>query len=123
VDVSPGQRATALLALALAGGREPLIIDQPEDDLDNRYIYDEVVKVLADVCQERQVIVATHNANLPVLGDAELVVAFDAQAAQGRVLACGGLEDAAVAEWSRKILEGGEAAFHARYRRYQAAKP
>jgi ABC-type lipoprotein export system ATPase subunit len=56
-DVSPGQRATALLALALAGGNEPLLIDQPEDDLDNRYIYEEVVSVLADVCHRRQVIV------------------------------------------------------------------
>lgn len=120
-EVSPGQRATALLALALAGGREPLVIDQPEDDLDNRYIYDEVVKVLAEVCQSRQVIVATHNANIPILGDAEMVLALDAEAARGKVLACGGLEDAAVAEWSRKILEGGEAAFTARHRRYQAA--
>lgn len=121
-EVSPGQRATALLALALAGGREPLVIDQPEDDLDNRYIYDEVVKVLADVCQSRQVIVATHNANIPILGDAELVLALDAEAARGKVLACGGLEDADVAQWSRKILEGGEAAFTARHRRYHAAR-
>jgi DNA repair exonuclease SbcCD ATPase subunit len=121
-EVSPGQRATALLALALAAGREPLVIDQPEDDLDNRYIYDEVVKVLVKVCQSRQVIVATHNANIPILGDAEMVLALDAEAARGRVLACGGLEDAGVAEWSRSILEGGEAAFAARHRRYQAAR-
>lgn len=123
IEVSPGQRATALLALALAGGREPVIIDQPEDDLDNRYIYDEVVKVLAEVCQARQVIVATHNANIPVLGDAEMVVALDAHAARGIVLASGGLENPDVAEWSRKILEGGEAAFQARHRRYLAANP
>lgn len=122
-EVSPGQRATALLALALAGGREPLIIDQPEDDLDNRYIYDEVVTVLARVCESRQVVVATHNANIPILGDAEMVLALDAQSDQGTVLACGGLEDPEVAQWARKILEGGEAAFHARHRRYQAARP
>lgn len=121
-DVSPGQRATALLALVLAGGHEPLVIDQPEDDLDNQYIYDEVVKVLASVCQSRQVIVATHNANIPILGDAEMVLALDAEASRGKVLACGGLETADVAEWSRKILEGGEAAFQARHRRYQAAR-
>jgi len=120
-EVSPGQRATALLALALAGGSEPLLIDQPEDDLDNRYIYDEVVSVLADVCHRRQVIVATHNANIPILGDAEMVVALDAEAARGSVLAAGGLEDPAVSEWARRILEGGEEAFDARHRRYQAA--
>lgn len=121
-EVSPGQRATALLALALAGGTEPLLIDQPEDDLDNRYIYEEVVSVLADVCHRRQVIVATHNANIPILGDAEMLVALDAEAERGRVLAYGGLEDAEVAEWARRILEGGEEAFDARHRRYQAAR-
>lgn len=122
VNVSPGQRAMALLALALAGGTEPLVIDQPEDDLDNRYIYDEVVKVLAVVCQRRQVIVATHNANIPILGDAELVLALDADGKKAKVLASGGLEDPTVAEWARRILEGGEAAFQARHRRYQAAR-
>lgn len=122
VNVSPGQRAMALLALALAGGVEPLIIDQPEDDLDNRYIYDEVVKVLADVCQHRQVVVATHNANIPILGDAELVLALDADGRRARVLACGGLEDPKVTEWARRILEGGEDAFEARHRRYQSGR-
>jgi ABC-type lipoprotein export system ATPase subunit len=121
-EVSPGQRATALLAMALAGGHEPLIVDQPEDDLDNQYIYDEVVRVIADVCQSRQVIVATHNANIPILGDAELVLALDAESSRSSVLACGGLENADVAVWARKILEGGEAAFQARHRRYQAAR-
>jgi len=121
-EVSPGQRAMALLALALASGTEPLVIDQPEDDLDNRYIYDEVVGVLSRVCESRQVIVATHNANIPVLGDAELVLALDADADRSRVLACGGLESAEVADHSRQILEGGDQAFLARHRRYQAAE-
>jgi len=120
--VSPGQRAMALLALALASGAEPLVIDQPEDDLDNRYIYDEVVGVLSRVCETRQVIVATHNANIPVLGDAELVLALDADAGRSRVLACGGLESAEVAEQARQILEGGDQAFLARHRRYLAAE-
>ena len=120
-DVSPGQKATALLALALAGGSEPLIIDQPEDDLDNRYIYDEVVQVLSRVCETRQVIVATHNANIPVLGDAEMLIALDAKASKGSVLACGGLEDGEVATWARKILEGGEVAFQARHDRYRGS--
>jgi len=121
-EVSPGQRAMALLALALASGTEPLVIDQPEDDLDNRYIYDEVVGVLSRVCETRQVIVATHNANIPVLGDAELVLALDADADRGRVLACGGLEVPRVADQARQILEGGDQAFLARHRRYLAAE-
>jgi hypothetical protein len=116
--VSPGQRATALLALVLANGVEPLVIDQPEDDLDNRYVYEEIVKLLAEVCQHRQVIVATHNANIPILGDAELVVALDAEADRGMVLAAGGFENPVVAEKARHILEGGDEAFRARQRRY-----
>jgi ABC-type cobalamin/Fe3+-siderophores transport system ATPase subunit/predicted nuclease with TOPRIM domain len=120
--VSPGQRATALLALVLANGVEPLVIDQPEDDLDNRYVYEEIVKLLAEVCQHRQVIVATHNANIPILGDAELVVALDAEADRGMVLAAGGFENPVVAEKARHILEGGDEAFRARQRRYLAVR-
>ena len=121
-DLSPGQRSTALLALALTAGDEPLLIDQPEDDLDNRYIFAEVVQVLARVCQRRQVIVATHNANIPILGDAEMVVALDAGASKGTVLAAGGLENPAVTEQARHILEGGDEAFRARQRRYLSSK-
>ena len=121
-EVSPGQRATALLALALVSGNSPLIIDQPEDDLDNRYIYDEVVKVLRAVCKARQVIVATHNANVAVLGDAELVLALDADSGHGKVIALGGLESPDVAEATRRILEGGDEAFRARHRRYLASE-
>jgi ABC-type cobalamin/Fe3+-siderophores transport system ATPase subunit len=112
----------ALLALALASGTEPLLIDQPEDDLDNRYIYEEVVKVLSRVCEGRQVIVATHNANIPILGDADLILALDARADRSRVLASGGLESAEVAAQARQILEGGDQAFLARHRRYLAAE-
>lgn len=123
-DLSPGQRSTALLSLSLAltAGEEPLLIDQPEDDLDNRYIFAEVVQVLARVCQRRQVIVATHNANIPILGDAEMIVALDAGSDKGTVLAAGGLEDPAVTEQARHILEGGDDAFRARQRRYLSSK-
>ena len=75
------------------------------------------------MCQKRQVIVATHNANIPVLGDAELLVAVDADAQRSRVEALGGFEDAAVASYARRILEGGEDAFRARQRRYSAHAP
>lgn len=117
-DASPGQAATAMLELALISSDEPLIIDQPEDDLDNRFIYDEVVTKVAEVAAHRQVIVATHNANIPVLGDAELILALDATTDKGKVLACGGLDEPAVADTARRILEGGAQAFDERARRY-----
>src|SRR5438093_13570192 len=110
-----------MLALALVSGADPLNIDPPEDDLDNRFIFEDVVSLLIKVCEHRQVIVATHNANIPVLGDAEMVVAFDAISDRGIVLAAGGLEEAAVAESARKILEGGDEAFKSRHKRYLAA--
>jgi len=119
-EVSPGQRSMALLALALVNGDEPLIIDQPEDDLDNRFIYEDLVKLLAEVCSHRQLIVATHNANIPILGDAELVVALDASNERSHVLASGGLEETIVAEQARRILEGGDEAFMSRFKRYLA---
>jgi ABC-type lipoprotein export system ATPase subunit len=122
-DASPGQAATAMLELALIASDEPLIIDQPEDDLDNRFIYDEVVAKVAEVASERQVIVATHNANIPVLGDAELVLALDATTDRGEVLVCGGLDEENVADMARRILEGGKAAFEERSRRYATKSP
>jgi hypothetical protein len=66
------------------------------------------------------VIVVTHDANIPIVGDAELVVALDAEAKKGRILACGGLERPDVARHARDILEGGEEAFNERMRRYPA---
>jgi ABC-type multidrug transport system ATPase subunit len=120
--VSPGQRATAMLALALATGVDPLIIDQPEDDLDNRYIYDQVVRQLADVAGGRQVIVATHNPNIPILGDAEMILALDATVDRSHVVACGAIDEPDVAEAARHILEGGDEAFRARARRYRGAR-
>ena len=78
----------------------------------------EVVTKVAEVAAHRQVIVATHNANIPVLGDAELILALDATTDKGRILACGGLDEPAVADTARKILEGGAQAFDERARRY-----
>lgn len=122
-EASPGQAATALLELALIAGDEPLIIDQPEDDLDNRFIYDEVVQKIAAVADRRQLIVATHNANVPVLGDAELILALEASSERSRVLANGGLDEIHVAKTARKILEGGAEAFEARAQRYSRGIP
>jgi DNA repair ATPase RecN len=81
-QLSGGQKATTLLLLVFAQGGRPLILDQPEDDLDNRFVYDDVVTLLraekgvADPARRRQIIAATHNANIPVNGDAELVLSL-----------------------------------------------
>ena len=86
-DLSTGQKATALLLLLLLESEAPLIVDQPEDDLDNRFITEGVVPRMREEKQRRQFLFSTHNANIPVLGDAELIVGLSAtgEAEHGRM--------------------------------------
>jgi ABC-type cobalamin/Fe3+-siderophores transport system ATPase subunit len=119
-DLSKGQRATALLLLLLGASTAPLVIDQPEDDLDNRFVFDGVVKSLRKLKGERQVIASTHNANVPVLGDAELIVALEGDGQHGRPApdGIGSLDDAPIRALAERILEGGPEAFNARQHLY-----
>ena len=114
---SPGQKTAALLAFLLSYGDEPLILDQPEDDLDNRLIYDLIVTQLREVKRHRQVIVVTHNANIVVNGDAELVVALAARGGESQKECEGSLQERTVRETICAVMEGGRKAFEDRYRR------
>jgi len=69
-----GQKATAVLLLLLLESEAPLVVDQPKDDLDNRFITEGVVPKMREEKRRLQFVFATHNANIPVLGDAELIV-------------------------------------------------
>lgn len=119
-DLSKGQRATALLLLLLGASNAPLVIDQPEDDLDNRFVYDGIVTNLRNLKGKRQIIASTHNANVPVLGDAELIVALEGDGRNGRAAAdgIGSLDDVAIRSHVENVLEGGPAAFNARQHLY-----
>ncbi|MGP4033382.1 TrlF family AAA-like ATPase [Pseudarthrobacter sp. 1C304] len=119
-DLSKGQRATALLLLLLGASSSPLVIDQPEDDLDNRFIYDGIVTRLRDLKGSRQIIVSTHNANVPVLGDADLVIALEGDGRNGWLApgGIGSLDAHAVREYAEDLLEGGRDAFRARQHLY-----
>ena len=114
---SPGQKTAALLAFLLSYGEEPLILDQPEDDLDNQLIYELIVKQLRDVKRRRQVIVVTHNANIVVNGDAELVTALAARGGATQKDCDGTLQEKVVRQKVCTIMEGGNEAFEQRYRR------
>jgi hypothetical protein len=114
---SPGQKTASLLAFLLSYGEEPLILDQPEDDLDNLLIYGLIVTQLREVKQHRQVIVVTHNANIVVNGDAELVVALAARGGQTQIEASGSLQEKNVRDTICSVMEGGRTAFEQRYRR------
>ena len=114
---SPGQQTAALLAFALGHGSEPIILDQPEDDLDNTLIYDLLVSQLRETKLRRQVIVVTHNPNIVVHGDAEFVLSLEAGNGQTRVACEGGLQERKVRDEICRIMEGGREAFESRYRR------
>ncbi len=120
---SPGQKTAALLAFLLSYGEEPLILDQPEDDLDNYLIYDLIVKQLRTIKKNRQIIVVTHNANIVVNGDAELVIALKSQNGETQFECTGSLQDNSVRETICAIMEGGREAFEQRYRRITVGKP
>lgn len=117
---SPGQKTAALLAFILSYGDEPLIMDQPEDDLDNHLIYDLVVRQLKNMKQRRQIIIVTHNANIVVNGDSENVIALDTPHGQTRISIQGSLQEPGVRKEICEIMEGGSEAFNMRYRRIKA---
>lgn len=119
-DLSRGQKATALLLLLLSASSAPLVIDQPEDDLDNRFIYTGVVQHLRALKGRRQLIVSTHNANVPVLGDSELLVALESKQGHGMPFqdGIGSLDSAVIRKLAEDILEGGRDAFDARQHLY-----
>ena len=119
---SLGQRASALLLYVLSQRQnDVIIIDQPEDDLDNQTIYDDVIKLLREMKPCAQFIFATHNANFPVLGDAEQVHACRYQ--DDKVSVQSGSVDAhTVQEAIINIMEGGRAAFNRRKEVYNLWK-
>ncbi len=122
---SPGQKSAAMLAFLLSHGEEPIILDQPEDDLDNRLVSDLVVAQLRKGKRARQVIVATHNPNIVVNGDAEMVVSMAHGGGQCHVLGdrSGCLQDRDVRREVCAVMEGGQEAFDSRYRRLREEPP
>lgn len=116
--LSEGQRNTVLLNLMLARGEGPILIDQPEDELDSSFIYRTLVRDLRATKSKRQLIVATHNANLPVNADAEQIYALEARDGRGKCRAQGGLDRKGVAEAVLDIMEGSEQAFKQRSEKY-----
>lgn len=115
-QASAGQRAAAMLAFLLAHGTEPLVLDQPEDDLDNHLIYGLVVQQIRSNKLRRQLIIVTHNPNIVVNGDAELIHVLDFNH-QCHVKQTGSLQDQAMRREVCQVMEGGEEAFERRYQR------
>ncbi|WP_242216865.1 TrlF family AAA-like ATPase [Shinella zoogloeoides] len=122
--LSAGQKATTVLSLLLAEGTCPIIIDQPEDDLDNEFVFEQLVPMLRSSKEKRQIIVVTHNANVPVNGDAELIVPLEVRNSGGTIkqidgeLTMGALDRHPVQRAVELILEGSSEAFRRRREKY-----
>jgi len=119
-DLSRGQKCTALLPILLARRDNPLIIDQPEDNLDNHFIFETVVNAVQRLKKRRQMIFITHNANIPVLAEADLVLVMNSDGRVGVVEKCGTVDECR--EQIIDLLEGGREAFELRSKRY-AGRP
>jgi len=116
---SAGQKTTAILTFILSHGETPLILDQPEDDLDNRLVYDLIVDRLKKAKEKRQLIVVTHNANIPVNGDAEYIISMDTETEKLQVLNEGTVENISIKKEICDVMEGSEKAFIMRSKRYK----
>ncbi len=117
--LSGGQRVSVLLSLLLeTRGSSPLVIDQPEDELDNRFLFETVLPALKKLKGRRQVVLATHNANIVVNGDADMVIQLEATANRGRVALAGAIEEPAVRDAIVRTVDGGEEAFRLRRHKY-----
>jgi len=117
--LSLGQQQSVLLALMLSSNSNaPLIIDQPEDNLDGEFIFHSLVPVLRAAKEKRQVIIVTHNANIAVLGDAEQIIALKSTSDKSSVVASGSIDDLKTKKMTCQILEGAEEAFRRRARIY-----
>lgn len=117
-NLSKGQKATALLPLILRPAPYPLVFDQPEDDLDNRFIFHSLVRSIRHLKSERQLIFVTHNANIPVIGEADAVVVMHMESPTRAAPPMTGTVDERRKEIV-DLLEGGADAFLERHRRYQ----
>ena len=123
-DGSPGQRSAAMLAFTLSYGDSPLVLDQPEDDLDSALVSELIVKQFRDARWKRQLIVVTHEANIPVNTDAESTVVLENSEGSLRLVSTGDvqhsgpIDDPEVRKDIQNLLEGGVRAFVNRERRY-----
>ena len=116
-ELSMGERAIILLKVLLALDDKPLLIDQPEEHLDNRYIFEELTPAIKEAKKRRQIIIATHNANLVVNTDAEQIFIAESKSSRLTYRATT-LEDLGTRDEVKTILEGGDEAFKKREEKY-----
>ena len=117
-NASAGQKTTTILTFLLAYGKQPLLLDQPEDDLDNRLVYDLIVARLKVAKSKRQIIVVTHNANIPVNGDSEYIISMNSDTDIIQVNKTGTMDDTEIRQEICDEMEGTKDAFEMRSKIY-----
>src|SRR5699024_390098 len=119
-NLSKGQQCTAILNILLLDNLDPLLIDQTEDNLDNSFIAGSLVELLRENKISRQYIFATHNANIPVFGDAELIIPLEEQHGKSKIVddSVGSIDSSKIKKSVIDILEGGKYAFKVREEKY-----
>jgi translation initiation factor RLI1 len=113
-DLSTGQRCTVILPMVLEHKDRIIIVDQPEDHLDNAFIADTLVKAVLERNDQSQMLFTTHNPNIPVLGNADRVIQMGSDGRRGFVLISAELEDKSAVQAITGIMEGGREAFRRR---------
>jgi predicted ATPase len=127
--LSVGQCATAVLLLLFGLEGRVLVIDQPEDYLDDRFVHEEILQILREQKglkaegQRRQIIVATNDGTIPVMGDAEIVIPLEARGDHAHVVGRASIDDRSVRELIKTIMEDGEEAFQRRAEKYGGLRP
>ena len=127
--LSEGQSATAILLLLFSLGNRILVIDQPDDYLDDRSVREEILQILRkqkglkDQSQRRQVIFATHDAIIPVMGDAELVIPVEARDHHAYIVDQSSIDNRSIREFIKTALQGGKEALHKRAEKYGGLEP
>jgi ABC-type uncharacterized transport system ATPase subunit/uncharacterized coiled-coil DUF342 family protein len=114
--LSTGQKCTAILPILLMDSENPLLIDQPEDNLDNRFVYETIVDSISKVKKKRQLMFVTHNPNIPVLAEADKVIVLESDGTNAKLLNEGTVDHCK--DHIVTLLEGGEDAFNRRKARY-----
>lgn len=116
-NASPGQKSASMLSFLMSYGTDPLILDQPEDDLDCGMLASAVIPAIARNKKKRQIVIVSHSAPIVVNGDADYIVAMKQVSKRLQPYTSGGLQDQSVKEFICNQMEGGELAFKARFKR------
>lgn len=122
-ELSTGSKCTAMLVMTLCEGDRPIIVDQPEDSLDIRSIWQDMCLRLRRSKRDRQFVLTTHNSSLAVASDSDMFVVLEASATKGEVVLDGAIDSEDVRAEVIKLLEGGETTYFLKQRKYNIADP